>query len=380
MISAPKMSDAPAALSSSLARARALAPASLLALAFACACSSDPDSIVDRGTAGNQDSGSQPGHGDGDAFGNGDGDDGVMGDGDSCAWADARPVAKSPVVWLALDPQMLKKKFLGADGADDGINADALRPVLFGPKGLVSRMEHFVRFGLSAYGMTAAFSECAQGTVVPAALDNASVIAAAYESFSMNDQFGAPANWASLEAVATEIAKQNGSFRNAVLLITQTVEGALCPDQWGGDSIPRVRAAVDALADKDATVSVVTFLNVHVPEQNPAAIARDAALAKAGGGKAFAGTDGDELIAAVQRFVEEGVSCEVALEGEVKAGEVCSGDVQLGDQKLACNDADGFKLKDASTLELTGKACDDLRSKSGLTIRARFPCESFVIY
>ncbi len=74
------------------------------------------------------------------------------------------------------------------------------------------------------------------------------------------------------------------------------------------------------------------------------------------------------------------MSCEVSLEGKVKDGEECSGDALLGDQKLVCNDTNGFKLKDPSTLELTGKACDDLRSKSGLAIRARFPCESFVLY
>jgi len=353
----------------------------LFALVLVCACSSHSTGLVDGGTGLEQDTGPL-GSGDGGGWLSGDGDEGMTGDGDACAWADARPVAKSPVVWLALDPSMLTGVFVGNDGAaGDETNADALRPVLFGANGIVSRMEHFVRFGLVAYGMTAAFSNCADGILIPAALNNASAIAAAYDASIMNRRLQASANWATLEAVETEIAKQNDSFRNTVLLLTQSGEGGLCPDhELGANSESRERDAVNALADKRSTVSVVTFLYPDNPEYNVPAIERNAALAKIGHGSAFAGSDGDKLIAAVERFVEEGASCEVSLEGKVKMGEECTGDVQLGNQKLVCNDPDGFKLTDASTLELTGKACDDLRSTSELTLHARFPCESFVLF
>jgi hypothetical protein len=66
----------------------------------------------------------------------------------------------------------------------------------------------------------------------------------------------------------------------------------------------------------------------------------------------------------------------VRLDGKVIAGKECSGEVSLNGNTLACDQADGWKLADESTVQLTGMACDSFLQMQSL-VHATFPCDAF---
>ena len=72
------------------------------------------------------------------------------------------------------------------------------------------------------------------------------------------------------------------------------------------------------------------------------------------------------------------VGCEVALNGWVQAGKECQGStVTLGDQKLTCNDPNGWVLSDPRHIELKGSACDRLMRGGSGALKVEFPCGVF---
>ena len=74
------------------------------------------------------------------------------------------------------------------------------------------------------------------------------------------------------------------------------------------------------------------------------------------------------------------LSCEVALRGHVQEADACKGTVNLtlpgmvDGMELDCNDPDGYRLLDETTLELQGSACQLLKSSVGASISVKFPC------
>src|SRR6187551_3324155 len=80
------------------------------------------------------------------------------------------------------------------------------------------------------------------------------------------------------------------------------------------------------------------------------------------------------LVDALTTIVGGAVGCQIALEGKVLVGSECRGSVKVNGEKLACCRADmtgamqcdgvpvdpanGWVLKDASTIELVGATCD----------------------
>jgi hypothetical protein len=66
--------------------------------------------------------------------------------------------------------------------------------------------------------------------------------------------------------------------------------------------------------------------------------------------------------------------CEVALDRDVSADEITDGKVMLDGKRLLFGAIDGFQLADARHLQITGKACDDLRA-SGKRLSVRISCD-----
>jgi len=63
-----------------------------------------------------------------------------------------------------------------------------------------------------------------------------------------------------------------------------------------------------------------------------------------------------DLQTALGQILTSIVSCDVALSGTVVAGQECQGTVDVDGTPVACDDSNGWKLKDPSTIELVGSA------------------------
>ena len=85
----------------------------------------------------------------------------------------------------------------------------------------------------------------------------------------------------------------------------------------------------------------------------------------------------DQLVETLRMILGEAISCDIVLNGSVSAGAECMGFVEMNMRDLPCNDADGWRLKDASTIELVGQACEDLKQLPAAVVNAGFPCGVF---
>jgi hypothetical protein len=107
-------------------------------------------------------------------------------------------------------------------------------------------------------------------------------------------------------------------------------------------------------------------------------------MANAGAGLDVGGPDNepfyvadnpDELATHFTEIIGGVRSCIFALDGEVQPIEYAAyGVVKLNGQELPFDDPDGWRLADASTLELLGDACELYKSQEDAELTAQFPC------
>jgi hypothetical protein len=104
----------------------------------------------------------------------------------------------------------------------------------------------------------------------------------------------------------------------------------------------------------------------------------DAALAATNtGSSVFTPTGAADLVAALKTITEGLLSCDVTLNGSVGKGLECSRTVAIDGTPVPCDTADGWDLKDPSTVEFVGAAGTSLRAKPMAKITAAFPCTAF---
>src|SRR5580698_3627106 len=92
----------------------------------------------------------------------------------------------------------------------------------------------------------------------------------------------------------------------------------------------------------------------------------------------FTPQNATDLNTAVQKILTASVSCDVALTGTVVAGQECKGAVTVSGVAVACNDPNGWELKDPGTIELVGTACANLQAHPDAQVQATFPCAAFL--
>lgn len=85
----------------------------------------------------------------------------------------------------------------------------------------------------------------------------------------------------------------------------------------------------------------------------------------------------DQLANNLMSLVGAAVGCKIELNGSVDESQACSGTVTLDGKALGCNDPNGWKLVDASHIELQGNACKQLMQNSDSDIEAAFSCTAF---
>ena len=93
----------------------------------------------------------------------------------------------------------------------------------------------------------------------------------------------------------------------------------------------------------------------------------------------YVASDPADMTAAFAQIIGVVRSCTLTLSAAVQGGYECSGDVRLGGTALVCDDPDGYRLTDPTTLELLGDACQTFLDDPQVTLAATFPCGSVIL-
>jgi hypothetical protein len=297
-----------------------------------------------------------------------------------------------PTVWLVLDGSGSMVELLGETS-----RWKALRAALMDPAdGVVKALEHEVSWGMVLYdGMTpgdiqeplpdggvAMFSAppattCPRLVTVEPALDNFGMLDMNYGAMPLG---GSTPTDKALEAVVGHLPDQTGQVLDGrvnptiVVLATDGAPNNLCTTDFSMiDVAPNVVKVVGTLASMNVKTYVISLaggdanLTQHLEQ-----------VAKAGmtGNPPFLPMNKAELVQTFKDIIGPAAACDVVLHGSVKAGIECMGSIKINGAPLACNDPNGWMLKDKSTISIMGTACEEYRNNLTAILEADFPCEA----
>jgi hypothetical protein len=274
-----------------------------------------------------------------------------------------------PTVWLVVDgSSSMESEFAAAE-----TRWSALRSTLMDATGIVATLQRLVRFGLVIYSGGDRASQCVKLITVDPALNNFAAIDAMYPMASVDQ--GTPTDKA-LDYVFTNFAMLDrplpDMLANPVYVILAT-DGA--PNDPCGSSQVEQRV-VDLTADATEAGANVYVISLAGSDASLQSHLNDVADVTASKRRPFVPAKKKQLIDALNSVVTDG-TCQVILNGKVRAGEECNGRVSLGGQPLACDSDDGWRLTSPNTLQLMGTACSTFLSKP-TQLQANFPCEVFI--
>ena len=321
----------------------------------------------------------------------------------TCAEGMVNAARTQPVITLVID---------GSGSMCDSFGGpsrwNALRDALLNPTtGLITQLEAGVQFGLHLYdgGVDALLAllspsvpptpdcaltnglgrtgDCTQMRVtVPNALNNFAAIDAVYPQRELGGS--TPTDLAMrevLEPMVNNLPVQAPDGPRIqphfVILATDGQPNSICYGGLAGDGAPQQQDVI-AVVDWAAQAGVKTY--VISLAQDASLMAHLDAVAAAGGtgSPPFTPTNQADLVATLTEIIGGAIGCRVQLNGEIKAGQECSGSVTFNGFPLACGDPNGWQLIDPRTIELTGTACTDFINSPSSNVTADFPCGVFV--
>jgi hypothetical protein len=348
-----------------------------------------------------------------------DRDGGVEGGGDAttdsiCADTDVTLTKVLPKVLLLLDQSssMFFNKF--PTGDSNGCNPDCrwtvLKDVIIGPAaapgGVVKQLQAEAELGMQMYSATDSNPNDGDNSLLPPptdnvcprfngktfggttfALNNAAAIDALLRPAGVDDDTPTGPAITTVVGLAPDggiadpkgFAAINTTAPKVIVLVTDGEPG-LCGDNYPSDP---GRAAVVLAAQQSFKQKIRTFV-IAIGDTTPQATAHFQSVANAGQG--LDPTTGDagviqpstpqQLVSALQQIVLDARTCTFTLNGQVPAGSENLGTVTLngGVLKYDAAGAEGWHLKNPTTLELVGNACKTLKSTPNATLTARFPC------
>jgi hypothetical protein len=297
-----------------------------------------------------------------------------------------------PTVWLVLDGSGSMVETLG-----DTSRWNALRAALMDPNdGVVKALQHDVDWGMVIYdgatpgniqqplpdGGVAHFAAepattCPRLVTVDPALDNFAPLDMAYPATPLG---GSTPTDKALEAVIGHLPDMTNPVLDGkvnpviVVLATDGAPNNLCTTDFTMlDVAPNVIKVVSRLADMNIKTYVISLAG---GDQNLTAHLEQVATAGMTGQPPFIPMNKAELLQTFESIVGPTAACDVVLNGSVKAGIECMGTIKINGMVLPCNDPNGWKLKDPSTIQITGTACDMYRANLSAILEADFPCEA----
>jgi hypothetical protein len=179
-----------------------------------------------------------------------------------------------------------------------------------------------------------------------------------------------------LHAAGPQQGADMGEGPTLVVLATDGAPNDLCStDFFPPDVRPAVISAVQELAAAGAKTYVISLagddmqLSQHLD---------DVAQAGATGKGSFVPMNKDDLVQILDGIAGPVSACDIKLNGTVKAGSQCKGVLRLDGVQLSCDDDNGWRLKDSSTITITGSACDKYKADASPQLEVVFPCGDFV--
>jgi hypothetical protein len=297
----------------------------------------------------------------------------------SCARGTQTTDPVTPTVWLVVD---------GSTSMDQDFEAgrsrwDALRATLMGPGGVVESLQATVRFGMVLYaGGDDNATACTQLVTVDPALNNLAAIAAKYPAQPVAP--GTPTDKA-LDEVVSNLAVTNMAvldMRTDPVYVVLATDGS--PNDNCGNGVLGGGRGNNAVVEQNViditargTAAGMDMFVISLAGSDTRLQAHLAKVADATASRTppFAPATQNDLIAAFRKIVG-GATCQVALVGSVMQGRECDGKVLLNGTALPCNDANGWKMLDDRTVQLSGNACTNFTSKQSF-VEATFPCDVF---
>lgn len=315
-----------------------------------------------------------------------------------CARQDIGAMRIRPTVWLVIDGSGSMLQPLDPMNADGPTRWNALRDALMDPMlGLVKSLENDIDFGMIMFDgplgglmiplpgameptMPAAMT-CPRLVSVEPTRGNFAAINMAYPADPLG---GSTPTDKALEAVIAHLPAPKDLGPDAaatrptiVVLATDGEPNDFCSMAFPpADVRPNVINAVKQLVTNGNKTYVVSLAG---SDQGLMQFCTDVAAAGGTGKPAYVPSTRDALIQAFRDIVGPGVACDVHLTGMVKMGLECQGKVQLNGVDLPCNSDNGWRLKDMSTITLTGTTCDMFRTNPQAFLQADFPCEAIML-
>jgi hypothetical protein len=292
----------------------------------------------------------------------------------TCAAVSVGTTLATPNVILIVDQSgsMGDHEFPAGSGTSRWEAVDAA--LLDNPGGLVHMLQSNVRFGLALYHEQS--TACPDLTLVPAELMNFTPIQTRFDAESPG---GGTPTGQSIEELLTRIDEVVTHPEEPTIFVLATDgEPDTCED--GNDEV-RGRALSVAAVGHAFDAGIETFVisvGVDVSNAHLQDLANAGVNSPAGTDAPFyVATDTAALSTALTTIVGGVVSCNLTLHGMIDPTAACLGEVQLGGRVLTCDDPNGWHAVDATHIEITGTACDELLGGAELT--AAFPCGVLVI-
>jgi hypothetical protein len=308
-----------------------------------------------------------------------------------CAGKDITTMRIVPTIWLVVD---------GSGSMTDPLNGamgnlsrwTAIHDSLMDPMtGVVKALEHDVKWGFVVYdgtlpgGGRRGNNTAGEATTCPRIIsvepkkDNYNDISMVFGTDPLG---GSTPTDKALQAVISHLPMGGQPVLDGtvsptiVVLATDGEPNDYCNNDRMRDVKPDVIAAVKQLLAVNLKTYVIslagddTALNQHLVD-----------VAAAGGtGKApFIPMNKDQLIQTFRDIIGTGAACEFTLTGKVKMGLECMGKIEINGTALPCNNDNGWRLKDESTVTITGTACEMYKMNSAAVLHAEFPCEAQIL-
>ena len=315
-----------------------------------------------------------------------------------CARQDIGAMRIRPTVWLVIDGSGSMVQPLDISNMASPTRWNALREALMDPAmGLIKSLEHDVDFGMIVFdgplgglsiplpdgstNSTPAAMTCPRLVDVEPAKDNYAAIDMAYTKDPLG---GSTPTDKALEQVIAHLPTpmQQGPDTMAarptiVVLATDGEPNDFCSMSFPPlDVRPKV---IDAVKQLVANGNKTYVISLAGSDAGLMQFCTDIAAAGGTGKPAYVPSTRDMLIQAFREIIGPGVACDVHLTGMVKMGQQCTGMVQLNGVTLPCEDDNGWRLKDMSTVTLTGSVCEKFKTDPQAFLHADFPCEAIML-
>lgn len=244
------------------------------------------------------------------------------------------------------------------------------------PDGLIFSLQSAIRFGFVTYRHQS--GACPDLGTVACSLDNYDAIEASYTAQNPGGDTPTGDSMTAVLSMLDTLVPTADDGDPTIFILATDGEPDTCED--GDDEVGGRRESVDA-TEAAFGMGISTYV-ISVGNDVSASHLQD--VANAGLGRSGSDPDAPYWVAndvaglndALATIVGGVVDCRLTLSGSIDPALACSGEVRLGGEVIPCDDPNGWRAIDATTIELTGTACDDLQS--GATLTARFPCDVVV--